>query len=104
MTLSHSPTFLPYHQDWHPADIIAALRKKGTSLAAVSRASGLSSSTLANALTRPWAKGEMLISKAIGVPAESIWPSRYFDAKTCERVARPLRSPYKKTTAEMSAE
>lgn len=36
---------------WHPADIIAGLRKKGTSLAALSRESGLASSTLANALT-----------------------------------------------------
>lgn len=36
---------------WHPADIIAGLRKKGTSLAALSREAGLSSSTLANALT-----------------------------------------------------
>jgi len=40
-------------QDWHQADIIAALRKKGTTLAAVSRGAGLSSSTLANALSRP---------------------------------------------------
>jgi len=39
--------------DWHQADIIAALRKKGTTLAAASRAAGLSSSTLANALSRP---------------------------------------------------
>ena len=38
--------------DWHPADIIAALRKQGTTLAAVSRKAGLSSSTLANALSR----------------------------------------------------
>ncbi|EFD0628077.1 helix-turn-helix domain-containing protein [Escherichia coli] len=36
--------------DWHPADIIAGLRKKGTSLAEVSRRAGLASSTLANAL------------------------------------------------------
>ncbi|EIN1631465.1 helix-turn-helix domain-containing protein, partial [Salmonella enterica subsp. enterica serovar Anatum] len=28
-------------QDWHPADIIAALKKRGTSLAAVSRNAGL---------------------------------------------------------------
>ncbi|MGD3028737.1 helix-turn-helix domain-containing protein, partial [Escherichia coli] len=40
--------------NWHPADIIAGLRKKGTSLAEVSRKAGLSSSTLANALSRPW--------------------------------------------------
>ncbi|MCU6429208.1 helix-turn-helix domain-containing protein, partial [Enterobacter sichuanensis] len=33
--------------DWHTADIIAALRKRGTSHAAESRRRGLSSSTLA---------------------------------------------------------
>ncbi len=38
MKLPHSPTFLPFQQDWHKADIIAALHKKGTSLAAESRA------------------------------------------------------------------
>ncbi|SUG76000.1 transcriptional regulator [Salmonella enterica subsp. enterica] len=52
--------------DWHPADIIAGLRKKGTSMAAESRRNGLSSSTLANALTRPWPKGELIIAKALG--------------------------------------
>ncbi|EBS7635147.1 transcriptional regulator [Salmonella enterica] len=65
--------------DWHPADIIAGLRKKGTSLAAVSREAGLSSSTLANALTHPWPRGEKLIADALEVPPEIIWPSRYFD-------------------------
>ncbi|MRT58132.1 transcriptional regulator [Enterobacteriaceae bacterium RIT693] len=92
MTLPHDPSFLSLQKDWHPADIIAALRKKGTSLAAVSRASGLSSSTLANALTRPWPKGEMLISQAVGVPAPIIWPSRYFDPDTQEPIDRPMRS------------
>lgn len=65
-------------KDWHKADIIAGLHKKGTSLAAVSRAAGLSSSTLANALTRPWPKGEYLIAEALGVHPSVIWPSRYF--------------------------
>lgn len=64
-------------QDWHPADIIAAIKRKGTSLAALSRASGLASSTLANALTRRWPKGERLIAQAINVSPEDIWPSRY---------------------------
>lgn len=63
--------------DWHPADIIAGLRKRGTSLAAVSRQAGLVSSTLANALTRRWPKGERLIAEALGVAPEQIWPSRY---------------------------
>lgn len=65
--------------DWHPADIIAGLRKKGTSMAAESRRNGLSSSTLANALSRPWPKGEMIIAKALGTDPWVIWPSRYHD-------------------------
>ncbi|WP_072094117.1 helix-turn-helix domain-containing protein [Trabulsiella odontotermitis] len=64
--------------DWHPADIIAGLRKKGTSLAALSRSAGLSSSTLANALSRPWPKGEYLIAEALGKHPSAIWPSRYY--------------------------
>ncbi|RAT17407.1 DNA-binding protein [Lonsdalea populi] len=64
-------------QDWHPADIIAALKKQGTSLAAVSRKAGLASSTLANTLTRHWPKGEKLIAEELGVSPEEIWPSRY---------------------------
>ncbi|TAI85327.1 helix-turn-helix domain-containing protein [Pectobacterium versatile] len=71
-------------QDWHPADIIAALRKKNTTLAAVSRAAGLSSSTLANALSRPWPKGEWLI----GIHPSEIWPSRYYNPETNELIDR----------------
>ncbi|HCI6779286.1 TPA: helix-turn-helix domain-containing protein [Klebsiella quasipneumoniae subsp. quasipneumoniae] len=63
-------------QDWHSADIIAALKKRGMSLAAVSRNAGLASSTLANALTRHWPKGERLIAEALDVTPEDIWPSR----------------------------
>jgi len=63
--------------DWHSADIIAALKKRGTTLSAVSREAGLASSTLANTLIRRWPKGERLIAEALGVPPEQIWPSRY---------------------------
>ncbi|PWD64442.1 helix-turn-helix domain-containing protein [Pectobacterium parmentieri] len=65
-------------EDWHKADIIAALRKKGTTVTEVSRNAGLSSTTLANALSRPWPKGEYLIAQVIGIAPEEIWPSRYF--------------------------
>lgn len=74
--------------DWHKADIIAAVRKKGTSLAALSRGAGLRSSTLANALVRPWPKGELIIANAIGVSPEEIWPSRYY--KDGELIDRSL--------------
>ncbi|GAB5073276.1 helix-turn-helix transcriptional regulator [Citrobacter sedlakii] len=69
--------------DWHSADIIAALKKRGTSLSAVSRKSGLASSTLANALTRRWPKGERLIADALGTAPEQIWPSRYRKPENC---------------------
>ncbi|UKY36056.1 helix-turn-helix domain-containing protein [Pantoea dispersa] len=82
-------------EDWHPADIIAALRKRGTSLAALSRQSGLSSSTLANALSRLWPKGEWLIATALKVHPSEIWPSRYFDPVTQRLLDRKkrIRSP-----------
>ncbi|GEC70058.1 DNA-binding protein [Raoultella terrigena] len=63
--------------DWHPADTIAGLKKRGTSLSALSRHAGLASSTLANALTRRWHKGERLVAEALDVVPENIWPSCY---------------------------
>lgn len=63
--------------DWHRADIIAALKKKGSSVSALSRENGLAASTLANALRFPWPKGEKIIADAIGEEPSVIWPSRY---------------------------
>ncbi|MDC9598295.1 helix-turn-helix domain-containing protein [Xenorhabdus anantnagensis] len=76
--------------DWHQADIIAALRKRGTTLAAVSREVGLSSSTLANTLSRLWPKGEWIIANYLEIHPSEIWPSRYFDkdGQLIERKAR----------------
>ncbi|CFQ45248.1 helix-turn-helix domain-containing protein [Yersinia aleksiciae] len=65
--------------DWHPAEIIAAIRKKGSTLSALSRRAGLSGSTLGNALSRRWPKGEKIIADYLGVDASVIWPSRYKD-------------------------
>ncbi|WP_213991423.1 helix-turn-helix transcriptional regulator [Sodalis sp. dw_96] len=67
-------------KDWHKADIIAALRKAGTCLAAESRKAGLRSNTLANALDRPWPKGEFIIANALSIHPSEIWPSRFYDA------------------------
>lgn len=75
-------------KDWHNADIIAELKKKGTSLAQVSREAGLSSSTLANTLTRPWPKGEWLIADALHVHPSEIWPSRYYHPETLALIDR----------------
>ncbi|MBA2816021.1 helix-turn-helix domain-containing protein [Candidatus Pantoea persica] len=69
------------NEDWHPADIIAAL----------SRLVGLSSLTLANALSRPWPKGEWLIADAIDVHPAEIWASRYYDPQTHRLLDRKKR-------------
>ncbi|ELX2491568.1 helix-turn-helix domain-containing protein [Salmonella enterica] len=57
--------------------IYRGAEKQGTSLSAVSRNSGLASSTLASALNRRWPKGERLIAEALDVAPEKIWPSHY---------------------------
>lgn len=65
--------------DWHRADIVAAVKKKGTTLAAISRAQGWHARTLNNALDRHWPKGENIIATVIGVSPADIWPTRYSD-------------------------
>lgn len=64
-------------EDWHPADVISAIKKSGTSLAMLSRQSGLSPNTLANALKRKWPKGERIIASHLRIHPSKIWPSRY---------------------------
>jgi Ner family transcriptional regulator len=65
-------------QDWHRADIVAALWKSGWSIRRLSTHHGYASPTTLNtALDRPWPKGERLIAEAIGVHPSAIWPSRY---------------------------
>ncbi|WP_159126836.1 helix-turn-helix domain-containing protein, partial [Escherichia coli] len=53
---------------------------------------GLSSSTLANALTRDWPRGEIIIANAIGEEPQEIWPTRYFD-KAGMPIKRIIRKP-----------
>lgn len=63
--------------DWHPADIVAALHKSGWSLRRLSVHLGMAPTSLANVLQKPYPKGERHIADAIGVTPWEIWPSRY---------------------------
>jgi len=67
----------PAHQDWHPADIKAALEKRGYSLAKLSRVNGYCRSAASVALHFPYPKMERLIAETIGASVHEIWPSRY---------------------------
>lgn len=67
----------PEPEDWHPADVLAALKKRGHSLAGLSVANGYHPTAAGKALKQPWPALERLVAAAIGVPPEQIWPSRY---------------------------
>lgn len=76
MGTHHGPGGNP-SSDWHPADIVAALHKKGWSLRKLSVHHGYAPTVLRQAVARRWPKGERLIAQAIGVEPGLIWPSRY---------------------------
>ncbi len=63
--------------DWHPADVQAALKKRGLTLAGLSVANGYHPTAAGKALKRPWPAMEAIIARAIGVTPRRIWPSRY---------------------------
>lgn len=64
-------------QDWHPADIAAALKKRGYSLSGLSIARGYHATAAGKALKQPWPAMEEIVAVAVGLPPETIWPSRY---------------------------
>nr|WP_073586141.1 helix-turn-helix transcriptional regulator [Vibrio quintilis] len=64
-------------QDWHVADIKAALEKAGTNCERLANEHGIAGSTLRNAFRQKYPKAEKIIADKIGVPPEEIWPSRY---------------------------
>lgn len=70
--------------DWHRADIVAALKRKGWSVASLSREVGLANSTLYTALIRPYPKGEQIIANALGIKPEEIWAKRYAERNSAK--------------------
>ncbi len=67
----------PHCSDWHPADVLAALKKQGHTLAGLSIAHGYHPTAAGKALKAPWPALEVIIAKAIGLRPQEIWPSRY---------------------------
>ena len=64
-------------EDMHPADVIAALRKRGTSLRKIAIENGYSH--IQRVLTSPWLAAEQLVAKALDRKPEDLWPSRYLN-------------------------
>ena len=76
-TQKTAPQKKPIPQDWHPADIKAALEKAGWSLQQLSLAHGYVTGSLRMALRNPWPKAEAIIATTLGHAPDQIWPSRY---------------------------
>ena len=78
----------------HPADIKAALEKKGLSLSELSRRHGYHPSAAGRALRVPWPALERVIADALSMEPATIWPDRYDERGIPLRFApRPPRPP-----------
>ena len=76
MNATNSPeSALPMPDDWHPADVLAALKKRGRSLAGLSVANGYHPTAAGKALKQPWPAMELLLADAIGVAPQEMWPA-----------------------------
>ncbi|HEX8963783.1 MAG TPA: helix-turn-helix transcriptional regulator [Rhodocyclaceae bacterium] len=64
-------------EDWHPADVIAALHKRGLTLRSLSSEHGLSHNALSHALRGQSGPSEQRVAEALGLEPRQIWPSRY---------------------------
>jgi Ner family transcriptional regulator len=63
--------------DWHPADVLAALKKRGKTLSGLSRAHGYHATAAGKALKKPWPALEAIIAAELDMAPEDIWPGRY---------------------------
>lgn len=61
--------------DWHPADVKAALEKRGLSLRQLAHAHGYSH--FQRVLTTHWWAAEQIVAAALELQPAAIWPSRY---------------------------
>ena len=65
-------------KDWHPAEVVAAMRLKGISLRQLATLNGYTNpNSISTALHRPYPQAEALIAEVLGVSPQTIWPSRY---------------------------
>ena len=74
----------------HPADIVAAVKKTGTSLSALARLNGLSDAAIRYSLRPPAKRAEEALIAHLGLPPQRIWPDRY--STTGVRLIRRRRS------------
>lgn len=75
--MSGSDNTTSHPLDWHPADVLAALKKRGRTLAGLSVTNGYHPTAAGKALRRPWPAVEAIIAEELGLLPQRVWPSRY---------------------------
>jgi len=64
-------------EDWHPEQVKAAIRMRGTTLNELSLRAGYEESAVRRTLRHRWPTVERIIADFLNCKPESIWPSRY---------------------------
>lgn len=62
---------------WHPQDIMAAVRKRGSSLQGLAREHGFSRNTLNRALTERFPNAHAVIADYLEMSRGELWPEWY---------------------------
>ena len=62
---------------WHPQDIMAAVRKRGSSLQRLARENGYSRNTFNRALKERFPNAHAVIADFLGVSRGDLWPEWY---------------------------
>jgi len=82
---------MPQPTDWHPADVKAALEKRGYSLARISRELGLKPTTANAVFQKRYPRVQERIGRILDMHPSWIWPSRY-DESGNPRYIRPPKA------------
>ncbi len=77
---------------WHRADIMAAVRKRGSSFAKIACSVGLKRQTMCWAMIKPHPRANAAIAEFLGVPLRELWP-QWFDEDGKVISTAPLPRP-----------
>ena len=70
----HTPFF---DSDWHPADVQAALKKRGITMTGLAERHGYHFTAVSRATRQRWPEVQAIIAQALELEPQEIWPSRY---------------------------
>jgi len=81
------------HSGWHRADIVAAVKKRGSNLSELARTIGLSPKSLQWACVKRHPRANAAIAEFLDVPLHELWPG-FYSAQQAE--ATPKCAPLSK--------